>query len=848
MATVRFHGIGWLLGLLIATSLQAHALGTAFTYQGQLQHSGTVENDTCDFQFTLFDAASGGTQVGSTQTLTPVTGADGLFTVPLDFGGTAFNGADRFLQIAVRCPVGSGSYTTLTPRQPLSAAPYALYSPVAGVANDLTCTGCLSSTDLANGAITAAKIGDGQVSTAKLSAGGSTNGQVLTSNGAGVVWQSPSAATNTWNLTGNAGTTASNFLGTTDNKALELRVNGARALRIEPAAGSPNVIGGFSGNAATSASVAGATIGGGGGNSLVNVVADFATVGGGLGNRASGANATVGGGYANEASGATASVGGGFSCVASGLGATIAGGDRNTVSGQDAAIGGGLGNSAQAAYATIGGGGRTDPTNASTGNHVSDDYGTVGGGGGNQTGNNNGDTRDAAFATVGGGVGNSAANYWAAVGGGGANTARGLGATVGGGLGNDAQGAFATIAGGGRSNVSDVDTGHHVTDDYGTVGGGGHNFVGNGNADTTDAVYATVGGGLNNLASGKNATVSGGANNDATHEDSTVSGGSANTANRPRATIGGGSNNEADGDSNTVAGGLNNRAIGDFAATIGGGQSNGAAANHATVAGGILNIAGSMASDENATVAGGFGNQATAPFATIGGGGRTNANDETTGNRVTGPYGTVAGGGNNLASGTFATVAGGTRNLASGAFSFAAGRDAHATHAGSVVFSDGTRAGLSAHANDFNVTSTGGVEFYYSTNGSEHCDLVPGQPNWNCTSDRNAKENFVSIDQRALLQRLGAMAITQWNMKGAEPGNRHIGPMAQDFHAAFELGTDDTTINTSDAQGVALAAIQGLYAMIREKDAEIAELEARLAVVEQNVIAQTTRVSSEDRR
>ena len=64
-----------------------------------------------------------------------------------DFGGNAFNGADRFLQIAVRCPVGSGSYTTLTPRQPLTAAPYALYSPVAGVANDLTCTGCLSTTD-----------------------------------------------------------------------------------------------------------------------------------------------------------------------------------------------------------------------------------------------------------------------------------------------------------------------------------------------------------------------------------------------------------------------------------------------------------------------------------------------------------------------------------------------------------------------------------------------------------------------------------------------------------------------------------------------------------------------------
>ena len=77
-------------------------------------------------------------------------------------------------------------------------------------------------------------------------------------------------------------------------------------------------------------------------------------------------------------------------------------------------------------------------------------------------------------------------------------------------------------------------------------------------------------------------------------------------------------------------------------------------------------------------------------------------------------------------------------------------------------------------------------------------------------------------------------------MKGADPSNKHIGPMAQDFHAAFELGTDDKTINTSDAQGVALAAIQGLYQLLQEKDAEIADLEARLAVVEQKAAARTT--------
>jgi len=104
------------------------SLGTAFTYQGQLKSGGNPVNGTCDFQFTLYDAASGGTSLG-TQTKTGVSVTNGLFTIPdLDFGAGAFQGDARWLQIAVRCPAGSGSYTTLTPRQPLTAAPYSLYA------------------------------------------------------------------------------------------------------------------------------------------------------------------------------------------------------------------------------------------------------------------------------------------------------------------------------------------------------------------------------------------------------------------------------------------------------------------------------------------------------------------------------------------------------------------------------------------------------------------------------------------------------------------------------------------------------------------------------------------------
>ncbi len=102
------------------------ALGTAFTYQGQLKQGGNPVNGNCDLQFSLWDAASDGTQVGTTQTKTNVSVSDGLFTIPdLDFG-SVFTGDARWLQIAVRCPAGSGMYTNLSPRQALTAAPYAL--------------------------------------------------------------------------------------------------------------------------------------------------------------------------------------------------------------------------------------------------------------------------------------------------------------------------------------------------------------------------------------------------------------------------------------------------------------------------------------------------------------------------------------------------------------------------------------------------------------------------------------------------------------------------------------------------------------------------------------------------
>ena len=101
---------------------------TGFTYQGYLENGSNPADGFHDFEFKLFDAGAAGSQVGSTLSLSPVTVADGLFTVELDFGQSAFGGGARWLEIAVR-PSGGGAYTTLSPRQEVTPAPSALSLP-----------------------------------------------------------------------------------------------------------------------------------------------------------------------------------------------------------------------------------------------------------------------------------------------------------------------------------------------------------------------------------------------------------------------------------------------------------------------------------------------------------------------------------------------------------------------------------------------------------------------------------------------------------------------------------------------------------------------------------------------
>lgn len=102
---------------------------------------------------------------------------------------------------------------------------------------------------------------------------------------------------------------------------------------------------------------------------------------------------------------------------------------------------------------------------------------------------------------------------------------------------------------------------------------------------------------------------------------------------------------------------------------------------------------------------------------------------------------------------------------------------------------------------------------------------------FNIVSDRDLKEQFQPVNPAEVLARVVSLPITSWNYK-EDVATRHIGPMAQDFYAAFNLGMDEKHIATVDESGVALAAIQGLHAQLKAKDAHIEALEKRLAALE----------------
>jgi len=130
---------------------------------------------------------------------------------------------------------------------------------------------------------------------------------------------------------------------------------------------------------------------------------------------------------------------------------------------------------------------------------------------------------------------------------------------------------------------------------------------------------------------------------------------------------------------------------------------------------------------------------------------------------------------------------------------------------GSFVLADSTLIPKSSSAVDqFNVYASGGTRIFSNAAATSGVVLAPGGGSWSSISDREAKENIDPVDGEDVLERLAQVPIATWNYRAQDESIRHMGPMAQDLHAAFGLGPDPKTIDTIDADGVALAAIQGL--------------------------------------
>ncbi len=287
-----------------------------------------------------------------------------------------------------------------------------------------------------------------------------------------------------------------------------------------------------------------------------------------------------------------------------------------------------------------------------------------------------------------------------------------------------------------------------------------------------------------------------------------------------------------------VGGGGGNTASDDFA-TVGGGYENEASQDYATVGGGFSNTASGLYS----TVGRGWNNDAQAQYSTISGGGPWDQlnNPTTTNNRVTDDYGTIGGGGNNQAGDNggevddapYATVAGGHNNRASGDYSFAIGRRAKiaAAHDGTFMFADSTYADfISAAANEFAVRANGGVRFITDSDISAGVGLGTGDTSWNVLSAKDLKENYTHVDSVHILEQVVELPIERWNYRHQDDSVKHIGPYAEDFHAAFGLhGESNRTISSQDLDGVALAAIQGLNQKLMQELADVrAEKQAEI--------------------
>ncbi|MCP3098823.1 tail fiber domain-containing protein [Myxococcus sp. K15C18031901] len=128
--------------------------------------------------------------------------------------------------------------------------------------------------------------------------------------------------------------------------------------------------------------------------------------------------------------------------------------------------------------------------------------------------------------------------------------------------------------------------------------------------------------------------------------------------------------------------------------------------------------------------------------------------------------------------------------------------------------------------NQFLVRAAGGIQLRTNSTLTTGCNLPAGSGVFSCTSDRHQKEDFLPVDGERLLDEVARLPVETWRYKEEAAGVRHLGPVAQDFRAAFGLGTDDKSIGMLDIDGVNMAAIQALERRTRELRAMSAEVRA----------------------
>jgi hypothetical protein len=263
-----------------------------------------------------------------------------------------------------------------------------------------------------------------------------------------------------------------------------------------------------------------------------------------------------------------------------------------------------------------------------------------------------------------------------------------------------------------------------------------------------------------------------------------------------------------------IGGGQNNVITGSAAnGFIGGGDTNEVTGEYGVIGGGYTNTL----SAEYGVLVGGLNNTVSGEGGYIAAGGY---------NTVSGEGAVVDGGFKSTAAGTFATVPGGYVNSAAGTYSFAAGARASAAQEGTFVWSDGSDGDTiltSSRAYQFLARASGGFTLYTNAASTVGAQLAAGSGTWASLSDRNVKTNITPLDDASVLEKVAALPISRWSYT-TERGVRHVGPMAQDFYAAFGVGEDNKHITSIDEDGVALAAVKALHRETTALRAENARL------------------------